>query len=217
MERRPIEHLRLPPADAPAGALVLIHGRGADEHDLAPLRELLDPQRRLLGLLPRGPLSLPPGGAHWYIVREVGYPDPETFTTTLADATEWLDTSLADAGIPPERTVLAGFSQGAVMAYSLGLGTERPRPAGIVALSGFLPRVDGFELDLESRAGLPTSIAHGTQDPIIGVQFGRDARARLEAAGLAVRYREDPIGHAISSAALAQSRDVLDEALGLEA
>jgi phospholipase/carboxylesterase len=217
MERRPIEHLARPAVDTPAGALVLMHGRGADEHDLAPLLDLLDPERRLLGLLPRAPLSLPPGGAHWYIVREVGYPDPETFTSTLEEAVDWLDGSLSEAGIPPERTVLGGFSQGAVMAYSLGLGAGRPRPAAIAALSGFLPRVEGFELDLESRAGLQASIAHGTYDPIIGVEFGRDARARLEAAGLAVRYREDPIAHAISSAALAQARGVLDDTLGLGA
>ena len=190
-----------------------MHGRGADEHDLAPLLDLLDPEQRLLGLLPRGPLSLPPGGAHWYIVREVGYPDPETFTTTLGEAAEWLDRSLAEAGIPPERTVLGGFSQGAVMAYSLGLGSGRPRPAGILALSGFLPRVEGFELDLESRAGLPVSISHGTYDPIMSVAFAREARAQLETAGLAVRYREDQVGHTISQSALAQARAVVDEAL----
>jgi phospholipase/carboxylesterase len=194
-----------------------MHGRGADEHDLGPLLDLLDPERRLLGLLPRGPLSLPPGGAHWYIVREVGYPDPETFGATLGEAAEWLDASLAEAEIPPGRTVLGGFSQGAVMAYSLGLGAGRPRPAGILALSGFLPRVEGFELDLESRAGLLVSISHGTYDPIMSVAFAREARTRLEAAGLAVHYREDPVGHTISQSALAQARAVLDDSLGPEA
>ena len=52
------------PAGAPAGALVLLHGRGADEHDLFPLLDLLDPERRLLGVTPRGPLSLPPAFEH---------------------------------------------------------------------------------------------------------------------------------------------------------
>jgi phospholipase/carboxylesterase len=213
VEQSPIEHRTRPSAQTPSGALVLMHGRGADEHDLAPLLEALDPDRRLLGLLPRGPLSLPPGGAHWYVVRQVGYPDARTFFPTLERAGAWLDATLEEHGIPPERTVVGGFSQGAVMSYALGLGAGRPAPAAILAMSGFVPRVDGFELDLESRARLPVSISHGTLDPIIAVDFGRDARALLEPAGLAVRYREDSVGHEISPAALAQARAVLHGAL----
>ena len=213
MERAPIRHVARPAADTPSGALVLLHGRGADEHDLSPLLDLLDPGRRLLGLVPRGPLALPPGGAHWYVIRELGYPDRDTFLPTYADASRWLDDALAEAGVSPERTVLGGFSQGAVMTYALGLGAGRPRPAALLAFSGFVPRVDGFDLDLESRSGLPVSIAHGTHDPVIGVEWGRDARERLEGAGLAVRYREDPLAHQISPAGLAQARQVLEDAL----
>ena len=213
-ERASITH-RVRSADGtPAGALVLVHGRGADELDLAPLLDVLDPDRRLVGLLPRGPLSLPPGGAHWYVVREIGYPDSPTFLETFAAASAWADAALEEAGVEAARTVFGGFSQGAVMSYSLGLAAGRPRPAAIVAMSGFVPRVDGFELDLESRAGLPVSISHGTHDPVIGVEWGRDARGRLESAGLAVRYREDPVGHEIAPGALAQARAVLEAALG---
>jgi phospholipase/carboxylesterase len=68
-----------PAAGEPAGALVLFHGRGADEHDLFPLLDALDPERRFDGYTPRAPLALPPGGAHWYIVPRVGFPDPQTF------------------------------------------------------------------------------------------------------------------------------------------
>jgi phospholipase/carboxylesterase len=214
MEREPIRHAQRPAADTATGALVLLHGRGADEHDLAPLLDLLDPGRRLVGLVPRGPLALPPGGAHWYIVREIGFPDPDTFLPTFAEASTWLDTALAAAGVGPERTVIGGFSQGAVMSYALGLGAGRPRPAAILAFSGFIPRVDGFALSLDDRANLPVSIAHGSFDPIIEVEWGRDAREQLEAAGLAVSYREDPVQHEISPRALAQARAVLDEALG---
>ena len=146
LERSPIVHRTRPAAGAPAGALVLLHGRGADEVDLAPLLDLLDPERRFVGLAPRGPLTLPPGGAHWYVVREIGFPDPETFLATYAQASEWLDAALEEAGVSPDRAVLGGFSQGAVMSYALGLGAGRPRPAGIVAMSGFVPTVDGFEL-----------------------------------------------------------------------
>jgi phospholipase/carboxylesterase len=212
-ERAPISHRLRPAAGDPAGALVLLHGRGADELDLLPLADLLDPEQRLTAILPRGPLSLPPGGAHWYVVREIGYPDAPTFLETFAAASGWLDATLAEAGVEPSRTVLGGFSQGAVMSYSLGLGADRPRPAGILAMSGFVPRVEGFELDLGEAAGLPVSISHGTYDPVIGVEWGRDARERLEGAGAKVAYREDPVAHQIAPGALSQARATLDAAL----
>jgi phospholipase/carboxylesterase len=192
-----MQSLYRPAAGDPEGALVLLHGRGADERDLFPLLDILDPERRLLGATARGPLSLPPGGAHWYVVRRVGYPDPETFHSTYPELASWLDELLAEHGVPQERAVLGGFSQGSVMAYALGLGAGRPRPAGIMALSGFLPEVDGFELDLGKAAGLPVAIGHGTHDPVIPVEFGRDARARLTEAGAEVTYRESPMPHTI--------------------
>ena len=184
------------PAGEPEGALVLFHGRGADEQDLFPLLDLLDPRRRLLGVTPRGPLSLPPGGAHWYVVYEVGFPDPATFAPTYDRAARWLDALAEETGIPPERTVLGGFSQGAVMAYALGLGRGRPRPRALVALSGFVPVVEGWEAALEPPLP-PVAIGHGTYDPVISVAFSRRAKALLEEAGAEVLYREYPLPHAI--------------------
>jgi phospholipase/carboxylesterase len=188
-----------------------MHGRGADEHDLAPLLHALDPDGDFVGLLPRGPLSLPPGGSHWYVLRQVGSPDRETFLETFGVLSSWVDRVLEENDLGADRLVLGGFSQGAVMAYSLGLAAGRARPAAILAFSGFIPRVEGFEPDLESRAGLPVSISHGSLDPIISAEFAREARKRLEAAGLAVSYREDPVPHTISSGALAQAKQVLSE------
>jgi phospholipase/carboxylesterase len=195
-----MQSLYRPAAAEPEGALVLLHGRGADERDLFPLLDMLDPERRLLGATARGPLSLPPGGAHWYVVRRVGYPDPETFHSTYPQLANWLDELLEEHGIAHERTVLGGFSQGSVMSYALGLGGRRPRPVGILALSGFLPEVEGFELDLGKAAGLPVAIGHGTHDPVISVEFGRDARDRLTEAGANVTYREAPMPHTIDPA-----------------
>ena len=105
---------------------MLLHGRGTDENDLFPLFDMLDPDRRLLGLSPRGPLSLPPGGAHWYAVARIGYPDPGTFHATYPELNEWLDSTLEQHGIDHAQTVLGGFSQGGVMSYAMGLGEGRP-------------------------------------------------------------------------------------------
>jgi phospholipase/carboxylesterase len=121
-----ITHVERPARGEPEGLLVLFHGRGADEHDLFPVLDYLDPQGRLLGVTPRGPLTFPPGGAHWYALYRLGEPDPDTFWSTFAQVTEWLD----GLGFPPERTVLGGFSQGAVMTYAVGLAQgvlTRPR------------------------------------------------------------------------------------------
>jgi phospholipase/carboxylesterase len=205
--------IREPATSTAAGAIVLAHGRGADADDLEPLLDLLDPDRRLLGVFPRGPLSLPPGGRHWYIVRQVGYPDPGTFLPTFEDLAGHLDTVLTERGLSWEQTVLGGFSQGAVMSYALALGPGRPRPAAVLAFSGFIPSVEGFDLPLGERAQLPVSISHGSLDPVIEVGFGRAARDRLTAAGLDVRYREDQVGHTITQAALAQARSVVELAL----
>jgi phospholipase/carboxylesterase len=197
---------RLRPADGePEGVLVLFHGRATDENDLFPLIDALDPERRLLGVTARGPLSLPPGGWHWYVIRQIGFPDPETFHATYALAGGWLDDLLAEHGIPPERAILGGFSQGTVMTYALGLGKDRPRPAGLIALSGFIPQVEGFELG--DVTGLPVAIGHGTYDPVISVDFGREARDRLTAAGADVTYRESPMAHTIDPDYLRELRD----------
>jgi phospholipase/carboxylesterase len=205
---------RLRPADGdPQGALVLCHGRGTDEHDLLPLLDALDPERRLLGATPRGPLTLPPGGAHWYVVRRVGFPDPETFHATYPLLAGWVDALLEAHGLSHDRTILGGFSQGSVMSYALSLGNGRPRPAAIVALSGFIPEVEGFELDLDAAGGLPVAIGHGAYDPIIPVEFGRDTRARLEAAGADVTYRESPMPHSVDPGFLRDLQPWLEEVL----
>ena len=199
------------PAGAPQGALVLLHGRGTDEHDLLPLADALDPQRRLVAVTPRGPLTLPgQPGAHWYAVPRVGFPDEQTFAATYARLASWLD-ALPDAfGVPWSRTVLGGFSQGAAMSFALGLGPDRPAPAGILALSGFIPSVPGYEPVLAGREGFPVALGHGAADPVIPVTFAHAARERLLAAGADLLYRETPgMPHTIDPGFVPALRDWL--------
>jgi len=194
-------HAERPAAGEAQGLLVLHHGRGADEHDLLPLGEVLDPQRRLHVVSPRAPLQIPgwPGN-HWYVVPRVGYPDPPTFHDAYTALGAFHDEWWERAGIGPERTIFAGFSMGSVMSYALGLGADRPAPAGILAFSGFVPVVDGWEPELSARSGLRAFVAHGRNDPIIEVDFARRARALLEGAGLDVEYHESDAVHQIDPA-----------------
>jgi phospholipase/carboxylesterase len=180
----------------PQGALVLNHGRGADENDLFSLLDELDPERRLVGVTTGAPLTnVPPGGRHWYLVPRVGYPDLETFAASYDALTGFLDGFLAERGLGWDRTVIGGFSMGSVMSYAVSLGEGRPTPAGLIVWSGFVPTVEGWSPELESRSGLPVVIHHGANDPIISVDFARKAREFLQSGGIEPEYLETDAGH----------------------
>jgi phospholipase/carboxylesterase len=190
-----------PPADSAAGLVVLHHGRGADENDLLSLADVLDPERRLHVVTPRAPLTLGGWpGHHWYVVPRVGYPDHDTFHASYAALAELHDELWERTGLTPAQTVFGGFSMGSVMSYALGLGRDRPAPAGILAFSGFIPTVDGWQPEAASRRATGVFIAHGRRDPIMDVAFARRAREILEAGGLDVEYHESDAGHHIDPA-----------------
>jgi phospholipase/carboxylesterase len=201
-------------AGEPEGLLVLHHGRGTDERDLIGLAELLDPERRLRVVSPRGPLRLPGSpGYHWYLVPRVGFPDPETFAAAREALAELHDELWEESGIGPGRTVLGGFSMGAVMSYAMGLSAERPAVAGILAFSGFVPTVEGWEPALADRTDSRAFISHGRRDPVIGIDFAQRARELLSEGGLDVTYRESDLGHQIDPAHLREASAWLGEVL----
>ena len=208
-----LEYHERPAAGVPAGALVLLHGRGSDMHDLVPLLDGLDPERRLAGVTLQAPLRLDPGGHHWYVLGGLGTPEPESFLASYRLVSSWLDARLREVtGVDVRQAVVGGFSQGAVMSYALALGAGRPSPAGLVAFSGFVPRAPGFELDLQGHQDVPVAVGHGVHDPVIPVSFGREAAAMLDEAGLEVKYRESPMFHAIDPAFVRElSRRLPDE------
>jgi phospholipase/carboxylesterase len=202
------------PADGdPAGLLVLHHGRGADEHDLFGLADLFDGRHRLHVVTPRGPLPFPGGGFAWYSTAQIGYPDKTTFDETSRILAAFHDELWERTGLTPERTILGGFSMGTVMSYALGLGADRPAPKGILALSGFIPTVEGWEPNLEDRIATKVLIAHGTLDPVIGVEFAQQARETLSTAGFDVEYHESPAAHHVDPRLLPEISDWITRVL----
>jgi phospholipase/carboxylesterase len=192
------------------GLLVLHHGRGANELDLLPRADVLDAERRLHVVTPRAPLTLPGWpGFHWYVVPRVGYPDVTTFASAYQQLAGLHDELWERTGISPERTVLGGFSMGSVMSYALGLGPDRPAPAGILAFSGFAPVVEGWEPDLGRATSTRAFIAHGRNDPIMEIGFARSARDLLERGGFDVEYHESDAAHEIDPAHLRPAADWL--------
>ena len=210
----PLGYLERPADGAPQGLLVLHHGRGADEHDLLPLADILDPARRLHIVTPQAPLTLPGApGRHWYVVPRVGYPDPASFTESL-EALGALHAGLRERlDIAPDRTILGGFSQGTVMSYATGLGAGQPPPAGILALSGFIPTVPGWQPGLAERTGTQVYIAHGVRDAVIEVGFARQAREVLDSGGLPVEYHEFGGAHHIDPRLLSGMADWITSTL----
>ena len=96
--------------------------------------------------------------------------------------------------------MFGGFSMGSVMSYALGLDPARPAPAGILAFSGFVPTVDGWQPSLADRTSTRAFIAHGRRDPVMEIGFARQARDLLEAGGLPVEYHESDAAHHIDPA-----------------
>jgi phospholipase/carboxylesterase len=210
----PLTAIERPAAGAAHGLLVLHHGRGSDEQDLMALAGVLDPGGRLRVVTPRAPLRLPGSpGYHWYLAARVGYPDPDSFRAARAELAAFHETLWERTGIGPERTVLGGFSMGTVMSYALGLSGDRPAPAGILALSGFIPTVEGWEPSLDDRNGTEVLIAHGRLDPVIPVTFARRAHQLLEQAGFTVDYRESNAAHNVDPDDIPRTTAWLDRVL----
>ncbi len=200
----------------PAGLLVLHHGRGADEHDLLGLADVLDPDRRLHVATPRAPLTVAGWpGHHWYLVPRVGYPDPETFDAARAELAACHDELFERTGLTAAQTVLGGFSMGSVMSYAMAFDPGRPAVAGVLACSGFIPTVKGWTPDVEHRTGTRALIAHGRHDQVMDVEFARQARDLLQAAGLEVSYHESDVAHQIDRALIPAAIGWLHGTLGL--
>jgi phospholipase/carboxylesterase len=191
---------------SPAATVFVLHGRGADCHDLVPLAEALElPWLRYV--FANAPLKVrgTGGGRQWYEF-------DSTHDKGLRESTRLLvETIGARADAKP--VVLLGFSQGAVLALSAGLSCLPP-PAAIVALSGYYVAP---ELPAE-RGGVPyppVLIVHGERDPVIPVQLGREALVALANLGAAVDYREFSIGHEVDARVVEAVHRFLVETLDL--
>jgi phospholipase/carboxylesterase len=191
--------------------IVALHGRGTDESDLIPLVDSLGLEDVFV-VAPRAPtpFGLGPGFA-WYVLKEEGVPEPDTFLASLGRLREFLAEIKTGYPVDQQRIVLLGFSQGTVMAYAAGL-LEPSSVRGIVALSGYIPVHSGLSLNLHELNGLDTFVSHGTYDELIPVRFGREAAELLKKAGAHVVYREYAMGHAVSENTM---RDIATWAKGI--
>ena len=175
-------------------AIIALHGRGTDEHDLAPLVFSLGLDGALV-ISPRAPRPFQFGGGFaWYDLGEEGVPEAETFRASLDLLRRFIVE--VKAGYSLDRTILLGFSQGTVMAYAAAL-LDPDSFRGVAALSGYIPQHSGLTFRLDRLGGLSVFISHGSFDEVIPLQLGRESAELLKGSGARVEYHEYPMGHEV--------------------
>ncbi|MFG6136450.1 alpha/beta hydrolase [Halomonas sp. B23F22_10] len=194
-----------PRSGRPADACVFIlHGLGADGHDFEPLVPALGlpddlDVRFVLPHAPRLPVTINGGMTMpaWYDILEASLDRrvDEAQLKASAERIQGLVHEQIAQGVPAERIIIAGFSQGGAVAYQAAL-TFPERLGGLLAMSTYLATVDSLEPAAANR-DLPIEIHHGNVDPVVPEALGQAARDRLEALGYPVRYRQYPMAHAV--------------------
>ena len=189
--------------------LLLLHGYGADERDLGGLLGYLDPEGQFAVVMPRGPVAAPPGFSWFDMTSQEPEAIADAFADALAAVDDLLDAACAEHGFDRAEAVVGGFSQGGGLALALGLGpTDRVRPAGVLALSPFVPP-GLLGIDLEGARDVPVLLQHGSADPMIPAKSTRGLAEALVEAGLPVVFGEFPMGHEVSLESVQQAQQWL--------
>ena len=216
----PLPTVELNPDAAPVAVVIWLHGLGADGHDFEPivpeLRLPADlPVRFVFPHAPEMPVTAFGGqrARAWFDFRQDGGPDLAGLKKSVAQVRDLIQNEI-DNGTPAERILLAGFSQGGVLAFQVGLYYPKPL-AGILALSTFM--VGGENLgsaETRANAGIPIFMAHGQQDMVLPMALGKSACSSLQEAGYAVQWHEYPMGHEVCLEEIRQISSWLQAVLG---
>ena len=218
-----LPRIELESAPNPTAAVIWLHGLGADGNDFAPIVPELALQgcpgiRFVFPHAPSIPVTLNGGYVMpaWYDIYGLNLVDRQD--DKGIQKSEWAIQALiqleVERGIPHERIVLAGFSQGCAMALHTGLRLPN-RLAGIMALSGYLPLADRFPSERHAaNAHTPVFMAHGTQDPVVVVQRGEESRDALTRLGHPVEWHTYPMQHSVHPQEIADISVFLTRVLG---
>lgn len=213
--RQEFDGVEVTTAEQPDTAIIWLHGLGADGHDFEPMvpelqLERVLPARFVFPHAPVRPVTLNGGMAMraWFDIVSLER-DAAVDREGLEASRQTIEALIErenQRGIPTDRIVLAGFSQGGAAALYTGLRYP-DRLAGLIGLSTYLPLAD--ELEQEGSVmnrGLPIFMAHGAQDPVLPPQLGEASYRRLEERGHPVKWRTYPMPHAVCPQELAHIR-----------
>ncbi|NEP15698.1 MAG: hypothetical protein F6J97_02210 [Leptolyngbya sp. SIO4C1] len=198
-----LQALSLSPSSPTDRLLIMLHGWGANAQDVAGLMPYLDLSNYQI-LLPNGPYPHPmaPGGRMWYAFPTnydfhavYNFEQQADLQNSRQLLTQWLQSLPATTGIPLEKTVLAGFSQGGAMTLDVGLTLPL---AGMIVLSGYCHAP--LQQPLSQR---PVLVIHGRQDAVVSIDKAHETKQNLIACGITPSYHEFEMGHEVSPEALA--------------
>jgi phospholipase/carboxylesterase len=200
----------VPGGDGPFPTIIALHGFGASAHDLIGLAPILHGGRAIV-LCPQGPAAveigpqMPPGYA-WFPMTGGRPPDRTAVGMAQGLIEIFIDDACQRYPVDPKKLVLAGFSQGGLMASLIAL-SDPARYAGLLAMSTWLPDEIASSIDAHpAHEMLPTLVLHGTEDPMIPIDRAYASRDALLRMKVPVAFREYPMGHEIKPEAL---RDIL--------
>jgi phospholipase/carboxylesterase len=217
-----LQSIEVETAPKPTGAIVWLHGLGADGHDFEPMVPELAPRRErawrfVFPHAPVRPVTINNGMRMraWYDI--LGFDrgaqeDVAGFAATDVLLRELIDAQVA-RGIPPGRIVLAGFSQGGAVSLYTALRLK-DKLAGVMALSCYLPRESALAAErLPANDSTPIFMAHGTADPVVPVALGIQSRDALRSQGYRVEWHEYPMPHAVCPPEISEIRAFLSRVL----
>ncbi|MFM2313739.1 MAG: hypothetical protein RLZZ04_3015 [Cyanobacteriota bacterium] len=202
-----IEAISALPSDRqPTYLLVILHGWGANYQDFVPFAKVLNlPDCGYM--FPNAPFDhfQVPGGKAWYALENKEFTGLSESRKLLID---WLTSLEASTGVPLERTIMAGFSQGGAMTLDVGLTLPL---AAVCCFSGYLH----YEPQMQSNKTYPpTLIIHGKQDSVVPIQAAVKAKDELRKIGVAVQYQEFEMAHEVRDEAIALFKQfILDEVI----
>ena len=215
-----LDFIEVNPEAKPFATVIWLHGLGADGHDFEPIvpeLELPDrlPIRFVFPHAPERAVTINAGIVMraWYDVRGMpgsGEVDMGDFLESVGHLESLLQHEV-QSGIPPERVVLAGFSQGGAIALHVGL-TCTEKLAGILALSTYLPSADTLAREAsQTNRNTPIMMAHGTVDPMIPIGHAIRTRQELSRLGYPISWHEYPMMHGLCAEEIQDIRSWLLE------
>ncbi|MEX0874505.1 MAG: thioredoxin [Actinomycetota bacterium] len=189
--------------------LLLMHGLGSNEQDLASLAPIIDPEGHFVTISPRGPYAYGPGFA-WFKIDSPGLGGP-TIASSLEAIDEVIDSAVAEYSVTRDEMVTGGFSMGGAMSLIHTFrSSPHPRPAGVLVMSGFLPPEGPVELDWSGELP-PVLMQHGTRDPMVGIDRARATAELLKEHNVPLQFRTYPMEHSVIPDSARDAHDWLEQ------